>query len=138
MSLRKIVKALDKDLPKVDNYGIGIMTMELFQPFHCWQYPAKIYLFKVNKRNTRERCEIYSKLTIKIPERLHWHQRRHSGVFFVNFEHILSPFSSVSVVNFEQVNIIRVTFYEILWSIMKSFVDWWQWVRIIWDIENRL
>ena len=33
MSLRKILKALDKDLPKVDNYGIGIMTMELFQPF---------------------------------------------------------------------------------------------------------
>ena len=33
MSFRKILKALDKDLPKVDNYGIGIMTMELFQPF---------------------------------------------------------------------------------------------------------
>ena len=31
-------------------------------------YPAGIYLFKVNKRN-RTRCEICSKLTIKIPER---------------------------------------------------------------------
>ena len=30
--------------------------------------PADIYLFKVNKRNARERCEIFSKLTIK-PER---------------------------------------------------------------------
>ena len=31
--------------------------------------PADIYLLKVNKRNTRTRCEICSKLTIKIPER---------------------------------------------------------------------
>ena len=31
--------------------------------------PAGIYLLKVNRRNTRTRCEICSKLTIKIPER---------------------------------------------------------------------
>ena len=31
--------------------------------------PASIYLLKVNNRNTRTRCETYSKLTIKIPER---------------------------------------------------------------------
>ena len=31
--------------------------------------PANIYLFKVNNRNTRTRCEICSKLTIKTPER---------------------------------------------------------------------
>ena len=31
--------------------------------------PAGIYLLKVNNRNTRTRCEIYSKLTVKIPER---------------------------------------------------------------------
>ena len=31
--------------------------------------PANIYLFKVNNRNTRKRCEICSKLTIKTPER---------------------------------------------------------------------
>ena len=31
-----------------------------------------IYLFKVNNRNTRTRCEICSKLTIKTPERRHW------------------------------------------------------------------
>ena len=28
-------------------------------------YPAKICLFKVKNRNTRKRCEIYSKLTTK-------------------------------------------------------------------------
>ena len=31
-------------------------------------YPANIYLFKVNKRNTRKRSEICLKLTAKIPE----------------------------------------------------------------------
>ena len=48
-------------------------------------FPAGIYLLKVNSRNTRARCEICSKLTIKTPERRHW---RLSGVFIVNFEHI--------------------------------------------------
>ena len=32
---------------------------------------ANIYLFKVNNRNSSKRCEIYSKLTVKIPERQH-------------------------------------------------------------------
>ena len=37
-------------------------------------YSANIYLFKVNNRITRKRCEIYLKLTIKTPERCHWHR----------------------------------------------------------------
>ena len=41
-------------------------------------FPAGTYLLKVNSRNTRTRCEVCSKLTIKTPERRHWH---HSGVF---------------------------------------------------------
>ena len=76
-------------------------------------HPAGIYLLKVNNRNTRTRCEICSKLTIKTPERRfqcslliplktsenqrfsdifrgikreHW--KRRSGVFIVIFEHI--------------------------------------------------
>ena len=51
-----------------------------------WHYPASNYMFKVNSRNTRKRCEIYSNLTIKTPERCHW---RRSGV----------------IINFGQVNI---------------------------------
>ena len=47
--------------------------------------PVGNYMFKVNNRNTRARCEICSKLTIKTPERRYWC----SGVFIVNFEHIL-------------------------------------------------
>ena len=50
---------------------------------------VNIYFFKFNNRNTRKRCEICSKLTINTPERRHW---RHSGVFVVNFEHVLHLF----------------------------------------------
>ena len=32
-------------------------------------YPAGNCMFKVNNRNTRKRCQICSKLTIKTPER---------------------------------------------------------------------
>ena len=63
-------------------------------------YPAGIYLLKVNNRNTRRRCEIYSKLTIKTPERPHLGC---SGVFIINFEHISWGRSGVFIVNFEHI-----------------------------------
>ena len=44
-------------------------------------FPAGIYLLKVNNRNTRIKCEICSKLTIKTLERRHW---RFCGVLIVN------------------------------------------------------
>ena len=47
--------------------------------------PVGIYLLQVNNKNTQIRCEICSKLTIKTPKR---RQRRRSGAFIVNFEHI--------------------------------------------------
>ena len=40
------------------------------------------------------------KVTIKTPERRHWH---HSGAFIVNFEHILH-LVLVFIINFEQAN----------------------------------
>ena len=42
-------------------------------------------MFKVNTRNTRIRCEICSKLTIKTLEQ---RQLRRFAVFIVKFEHI--------------------------------------------------
>ena len=36
------------------------------------KHPAGNYMFKVNNRSARTRCEICSKLTIKSPERRHW------------------------------------------------------------------
>ena len=59
---------------------VCIFLLHVFNDFS-----AIIYLFKVNSENTRKRCEIFSKLTIKTLERRHW---RRSGVFIVNFEHI--------------------------------------------------
>ena len=47
--------------------------------------PVNIYLLKVNNKNTRKRCEIYSKLIVKGPKQRQW---RRSSVFIVNFEHI--------------------------------------------------
>ena len=55
---------------------------------NLFQYPAGICLLKVSNRNTRTRCEICSKLTIKTPKR---RQSRNSSV------------SSVSIVNIERV-----------------------------------
>ena len=46
-------------------------------------FPVGNYILKVNDRNTRSRCELCSKLTIKTPRRRH--------VFNVNFDHILPP-----------------------------------------------
>ena len=45
---------------------------------------------------------ICSELTIKRPER---RQRRRSGVFIVNLEHMSQIFGGVSVVDLEQVNV---------------------------------
>ena len=52
---------------------------------------ANIYLLKVNNRNTRKRCELCLKLTIKT-------QERRSGVFIIKLWTYLTPFSSASSV----------------------------------------
>ena len=48
-------------------------------------FPAGIFLLKVNNRNTRTRCEICSKLTIKTP-----YFTPCSSVSIVNFEHVIA------------------------------------------------
>ena len=62
--------------------SISIQYHKLVSWFLC---PAVIYVLKANYKNTRARCEICSKLTIKTPEQRQWCR---SGVFVVNFEHI--------------------------------------------------
>ena len=72
-------------------------------------FPAITYLFQVSSRNTRKRCEICSKLTMK-------HQndvKPHKMVKLTQAVHRLVKhtkrirwlFSIVSVVDFEQVNV---------------------------------
>ena len=60
-------------------------TANQFSCFHNLMYisPAGVYLFEFSYGNARTMCKICSRLTIKTPERRHWHS---SGVFFVNFE----------------------------------------------------
>ena len=58
--------------------------------------PANIFMFKVTNRDTRKMCEICSKLKIKTPELLIYYS---------------APFSSVSIVEFEQVNVSWVLFF---------------------------
>ena len=71
-----------------DNAISNILTCRLYSipfssQFRRFTSPAGICL--VNTRNTRKRCEIFAKLTIKTPERRQWLR---SGVFMVDFEHI--------------------------------------------------
>ena len=85
---------------------IIVVVIIINSPFYLGDFSTgsttavNIYLFKVTNSNIRKRYEICSKLTINTPER---HQQLRSGVFIVNFEHILLFFSSVSIVDFEQV-----------------------------------
>ena len=48
-----------------------------------------VYMLNVKRRNTAEKCEIFSKLTITKPEQGQWPR---SGVFIVNLKHILQHF----------------------------------------------
>ena len=68
-------------------------------------YSANNYLLKVNNRNTRKRFKIYSKLTIKTPER--------------NFEHI-SHLLPVFLSYFEQVNVRKLLLYNCLEYTIKG------------------
>ena len=51
------------------NQAKGEIVKDIYGSREGNYYPDGIYLFKVNNRNTRTRCEICSKLTIKTPER---------------------------------------------------------------------
>ena len=102
--------------------------------YHIWQwkrcmtyhssrnYPANIYLFKVHNRNTRERCGICLKLTIKTPERRQWRRsgvrRRRSGVFIVKGA-LMQIWKSLHILKFiqkyypENVGFLIVTILEL-------------------------
>ena len=67
-------------------------------------------MFKVNNRNTRTRCEICSKVTIKTPERRQTYS---------------TPSSSVSIVNFKQVNAgwVFIFYFKIMTFLFFSPAD---------------
>ena len=49
------------------------ITITIYRPMFESQKnsPVNIYLLKANNGNTRKRCEICSKITIKTPEQCH-------------------------------------------------------------------
>ena len=87
--MEKLVRICQQEMLKTfyqymrRTYFSGVQST-IFFPFS-----ANIYLFKVN-RNSRKRCEICSKLTIKIQE------QRHRRTFFTRFTSV-----NVSSVNFK-------------------------------------
>ena len=114
------------------------VTVIKFLYFSC-QNSAGFWSFRVNNRNPKLMCGICSKLTIKTPKRHHW---RHSSVFIINFGQIshialvfplltmskrrlntqliftclyITPFSIVSIVDFEQIIIRGVVFTKLNW-----------------------
>ena len=64
---------------------VKVGQAELFCTLNYHFFPAGIYPLNVNERNTRTRCEICSKLTIKTPKR---RLTPCSCVSFINFEHV--------------------------------------------------
>ena len=62
---------------------------------------AKFYLFKLNKRNTRKRPDICSKLTMKLPERRHWNVPV-SSLLTLNY---FTPLPSFSIADYKQVDV---------------------------------
>ena len=55
----------------VELVATGVFILTLGKPYSFNVFPVGIYLFKVNNRNIRTRCEICSKLAIKTPEQRH-------------------------------------------------------------------
>ena len=64
IKLFALLKVLGKKTIEED--WIEQLDIQYRNNFYAWA-PAGIYLLKVNNRNTRTRCEICSKLTLKIP-----------------------------------------------------------------------
>ena len=79
------------------NCDISYKTQELVTNF----LGIAITCSKLTIETVEQRREICSKLTINTPKRRHW---RRFSVFIVNFEHISHLCSSVSILNYEQVN----------------------------------
>ena len=80
-----------------DEVKIPYVTLFCFHKLET--IPDRNYMFKVNNRNTKTRYEICSKLTIKASERHQWRRCFHCQLWTY-----FTSWSSVSIVNFEQVN----------------------------------
>ena len=78
-------RAKKDKLPKMQVGFIDSICLPIYTVSYQDYNLASSYMFKFNNRNTRTRCEICLKLTLKKAERRHW---RRSDVFIVNFKYI--------------------------------------------------
>ena len=103
--------------------GFRRMNCKCFVPDHLsWSmYPANIYLFEVNNRNTRKWCEICSTLAIKTPEQLQWGR---PGGFIVNFEDISHFFLVFLLSSLMKYKNVFAQFFFIQFSGDVSMVAW--------------
>ena len=80
LNMDKASENLSEYLCKVNDPKLLSSLSKVFDQQRCNEdfrkyvryIPASKYMFKVNNRNTRTRCKIWAKLTIKTPERRHW------------------------------------------------------------------
>ena len=72
--------------------------------------PSNNYLLKIDSRNTRKRCEICSKLTIKIPE---WRQLTLFCCLYCYLWAYFAPFSIVLIADFEEITVCWESFQDI-------------------------
>ena len=87
------IEGKDNPFPSLDHFCLQTtfvkqilqIILSISTSYIQYQGPAGNYMLKGNNRNTRTRCGVCSKLTIKIPGRCQWHLE---GVFIVNFEHV--------------------------------------------------
>ena len=78
-----------------------------------WYDPASIYLFKFN-RSTKKKVWVIIKVNKK--------DTRTISVFIVHFEHNFSPFSSVSILLFQNVNVWWDMFFSVF--LHQNFETW--------------
>ena len=73
--------------PQVFSWKFSRNFQKRFFAENLWASASELLTsrLKINDRNTKTRCAVCSKLTIKTPEWRPWHN---SGVFIVNFERI--------------------------------------------------
>ena len=97
-----------------------VQIVKLFLCFFEMEYiSVGIYLLQVNNRNTRTRCEICSKLTIKTP-------LFYSIVSVVNFEHVIAGWD---IINMEKITSLHSR--KLLFLMINPFINlpWAQWLR---------
>ena len=102
-------------------WNIALKKIWVFR-YHIYT-PSGNYMFKVNNKNTKTRCEILLKLTIKTPEQRQWSNTLKKFVgklptncfecfwpmvsfwclYYYLWTHF-TPCSSIFIANFEQVN----------------------------------